>query len=99
MRHPARWVAAFVVALALGLQPVRAREDLIARCGAYAATHEALPLMKWTGSFQDPETNVLLADIASGDVERVLASSNPKVRTLGALALSVGDEPSRLRSI
>jgi len=88
-----------VLALGLGMPLGRAEGDLLARCEAYASAHEALPLMAWSGVFHDDALNALLADVAAGDVKRVLASEDPRVRTLGAVALSVGDDPSRLRMI
>lgn len=96
MRRFAGGLPLLIAALGLGIRPAQGSDDLLARCGAYAAAHEALPLMSWSGRIRDPDLAGLLTDIGAGHVEAVLASDDPKVRTLGALALGVGDNPSRL---
>lgn len=89
-------LALAVVLVNLPAGCVDAGETFRERCEKYAKEHAALPVRQTYCEFQSEELTELLRSAGLAPARKCLGDPDPKVRTLGALALGLGDDPSVL---
>ena len=68
--------------------------SFVERCRDYSEAHDTLPYRMSFESFPSEELMKLLGSGKVDDWKKALADDDPKVRTLGILAIGLGDDPS-----